>query len=106
MSDISEPYYAQALERAKELLRRLSFRRARADRAVFRPEGKSDADREAVLADLRDFCGARKSHFSSDPYVSARNVGRWEVWLRIQQHLGLDESDVQRLKAVEVDNEY
>lgn len=44
---------------------------------------------EMVLEDLAKFCRANETTFSADPRVSAMLEGRREVWLRIQQHLGL-----------------
>jgi hypothetical protein len=61
-----------------------------------------DRDAEIVLADLRDFCCANSTTFSPDPYVAARRQGRREAWLRISQHLNLDEARIQKL--VELDD--
>jgi hypothetical protein len=58
--------------------------------------------REIVLADLRDFCFGNSTTFHADPYVAARRQGRREAWLRISQHLNLDEERVQKL--VELDD--
>jgi hypothetical protein len=44
-----------------------------------------------VLNDLAAFCRANKSTFHEDPRAHAVLEGRREVWLRIQQHLQLDE---------------
>jgi hypothetical protein len=55
-----------------------------------------------VLADLRDFCCGNATTFSRRPYVAARRQGRREAWLRITQHLNLDEERVQKL--VELDD--
>lgn len=82
--------------------RHMAILRARAYRAVLMPGGALDRDREIVLADLRDFCRASSSTFSTDPYAAARLAGRREAWLRISQHLNLDEAAV--LKLVEVDD--
>jgi hypothetical protein len=87
---------------AINMMRQLAVLRARSYRAVFAPEGVIDRDREIVLADLRDFCRAGTTTFSNDPYVAARLAGRREAWLRIQQHLNLDEEKVQKL--VELDD--
>jgi hypothetical protein len=83
-------------------LRRLTILRARSYRAVFMPEGVIDRDREIVLADLREFGCALRTTFSADPYEAARRQGRREMWLRISQHLTLDEDRVQKL--VEIDD--
>jgi hypothetical protein len=74
----------------------------RSYRRVFAADGKFNADQEIVLADLRDFCRAQTTTFSADPYVAARLQGRREAWLRISQHLNLDEARVQKL--VELDD--
>lgn len=58
-------------------------------------------DAEIVLADLRDFCGAYRSPFNPDPYVAARNAGRLDVWLRIVNHLHLDEGQVRKLMEMD-----
>lgn len=93
------------LERARQmalnLLRRATILRARSYRAVFAPEGVIDRDHEVVLADLRDFGFANKTTFDADPYVAARRQGRREMWLRISQHLNLDEERVQKLVELE-----
>lgn len=95
-----------AIERARQValnaLRRATMFRARSYRAVFMPEGVIDRDREIVLADLRDLCFANSTTFHADPMVAARRQGRREVWLRISQHLNLDEERVQKL--VELDD--
>lgn len=44
---------------------------------------------EAVLEDLAKFCRANETTFDADARVHAVLEGRREVWLRIQQHLGL-----------------
>jgi hypothetical protein len=94
------------IERARKValnaLRKMAIVRARSYRAVFMPEGVIDRDREIVLADLRDFCCANQSTFHADPHVAARRQGRREAWLRISQHLNLDEERVQKL--VELDD--
>lgn len=87
---------------AVNAMRRMAILRARSYRAVLAPEGIIDRDREIVLADLREFCRANQSTFSAEPAVAARLVGRREVWLRISQHLNLDEAKVQQL--VEIDD--
>ena len=49
---------------------------------------------EEVLADLAKFCRATESAFHPDPRVHAVLEGRREVWLRICQHLRLDEETI------------
>lgn len=92
-------------QRVNDLLRQLSFRRAAAYVAVFQDGNATDRQREGVLADLRDYCFATGSTFDKDPIVAARNAGRREAWLRIAKHLALNDSDAERLIAMEVDNE-
>ena len=58
---------------------------------------------EIALVDLREFCFARKSTFSTDPMKMARFEGRRDVFLRIQDFLNLDERQVQQL--MEIDDE-
>jgi hypothetical protein len=84
-------------------LRILAIRRSRHYRRVFLPNGEITRDTEIVLADLRDFGFANKSTFHTDPIEAARRQGRREMWLRISQHLNLDEERVQKL--VELDDE-
>jgi hypothetical protein len=44
---------------------------------------------QEVLLDLAKFCRADRTTFNADPRIHAALEGRREVWLRIQQHLGL-----------------
>ena len=94
------------MERARQMalaaLRRTALLRSRSYKRVFMPEGEVDRDREVVLADLREFCRATTSTFSPDPYAAARLAGRREAWLRIMQHLTLDEERIR--KFVELDD--
>lgn len=92
----------RALQLAMKARRRMAMWRARSYRAVFQPEGVIDRDREIVLADLRDFCCANRTTFSTDPHEASRLQGRREAWLRIVQHLTLDEAAI--IKLVEVDD--
>lgn len=43
----------------------------------------------AVMEDLFKFCRAGESTFHPDARIAANLDGRREVWLRIQNHLGL-----------------
>lgn len=52
---------------------------------------------QKVLADLAKFCRAHESTFHSDARVHAVAEGRREVWLRIQQHLQLDDQTLWRV---------
>lgn len=47
-----------------------------------------------VMKDLAKFCLANTSCFVADPRVHAFNEGKRAVWLRIQQHLHLEEDDL------------
>lgn len=67
--------------------RRLAYLR------TFHPE---DADNQAVLADLAIFCRAEESTFHPDPRIAAQLDGRREVYLRIKQHLTLNEEHLWR----------
>lgn len=59
-----------------------------------------DSDQVAIiLEDLAKFCRAHSSTFHPDPRVHAALEGRREVWLRIQQHLQLDDETLWRLKT-------
>ena len=93
----------QAREQMLNMLRQLAIVRARHYKRLFRPDSGMSRDAEIVLADLRTFCFAEKTTFSMDTHRAARDAGRREVWLRIVQHLDLDESQVRKL--MEVDSE-
>jgi hypothetical protein len=98
-----DPMFDRAQKIAINALRRMALLRARSYRAVFKTEGGIfDRDREVVLADLRDFLFANKTTFHADPHEAGRRQGRREAWLRISQHLNLDEERVQKL--VELDD--
>lgn len=93
---------ARAQRLAVNALRRVAVFRSRSYKRVFMPEGAIARDAEIVLADLRNFGRGNQSTFSLDPYNAARLAGRREMWLRISQHLNLDEEQVQKL--VEIDD--
>lgn len=78
------------LEKAKQFLRS----RALAYRNVFLNHG---IDTDIVLLDLAKFCRAHKSTFHPEPSMSDRLDGRREVWLRIQQHLRLNDHQLWEL---------
>ena len=44
---------------------------------------------QEVLVDLAKFCRANQTCYDPDARIHAALEGRREVWLRIQQHLGL-----------------
>lgn len=77
-------------ERAKRIL--LQGRKGAYCR-VFNGEG----DAKAVLKDLARFCRAHATTFHPDPRAHAVAEGRREVWLRIAQHLQLDEDQLWEL---------
>ena len=64
--------------------------RVRAYRATF---DKAQRNVQIVLADLAQFCRAAESTFDTDSHVAAGLAGRREVWLRIAQHLNLQEEE-------------
>jgi hypothetical protein len=68
-------------------------RRMQAYRDVF--EGPNA---KIVLADLARFCRATESTFHPEPAAANRLDGRREVWLRINEHLHLDENELWQLK--------
>lgn len=54
---------------------------------------------EVVLKDLARFCRGHESTFHADPRAHALAEGRREVWLRISQHLQLNEQQLWELYA-------
>ena len=69
-------------------------------RAVFRPSRSTDV----VLADLQRFCFGNaptikyNAQGAVDPLASAVAAARQEVWLRIINHLHLDDAHLLKLK--------
>ena len=57
---------------------------------------------EKVLADLAKFCRANETTFHPDPRVHAALEGRREVWIRISQHLNLDDQTLWRVYGAPV----
>jgi hypothetical protein len=107
-----DPFIQRAQQLALNMLRRAGVRRAASYKRVFAlalPPGADPAtiararDVEIVLADLRDQAFAQKSTFHADPYEAAKRQGKREIWLRIVQHLNLDEERVQKLVELEDD---
>lgn len=76
-------------------------------RAVFQP---GNASAEAVLADLQRFCfgNAPTIRYSNqgaiDPLATTAAAARQEVWLRIINHLHIDDAQLLRLKEEANDN--
>ena len=61
---------------------------------------------ERVEDDLRIRCGADKTSFDVDPYVTAFNEGRRFVWLQIQGRKNMTDEYIRRLVTPsEVENE-
>lgn len=52
---------------------------------------------EEVLRDLAKFCRAHTTTFHADARLAAQLDGRREVWLRIQQHIQLNDDQLWRL---------
>lgn len=77
--------------------RRALKAKEQAYRAVFRGQDKTlHESAKTVLADLRIFCNGTKSPFNKDPYETARNVGKQEVFQRIMNFLEIDYSEFYR----------
>jgi hypothetical protein len=80
-------------------LRRRALERRNAWQRLFLGEdGELTSDAEIILKDLAKFCRAHRSTavFSMtrgtlDPLASAKADGRREVWLRIVEHIHLDD---------------
>lgn len=53
-----------------------------------------------VLTDLARFCRAHDSTFHPDARVHAALEGRREVWLRIQEYLGLSTDEILELHRI------
>lgn len=89
---------SELVQRTKEFL----FSRRTAYCRVFSVENR---DAQLVLADLAKFCRAHVSTVGVsrdgqvDPLLSARLDGRREVWLRLQQHIHLDDETLYLLYA-------
>lgn len=74
-----------------ELLQKAKLFLVGRKQAYQRRLGGVDVDTRIVMQDLAKFCRAHEPTFHPDPRVHALLEGRREVWLRIQQHLELDE---------------
>lgn len=74
-----------------ESIRRLIGSRAYAYKVTF---NKESAWAHIVLRDLAQFCRAHKTTFHEDPRMQAVLEGRREVFLRIQEHLQLTETQI------------
>lgn len=68
-------------------------------RAYLRVFDPGNRDAQAVLADLAKFCKATETVVPQpmDPHAMAYLAGRRDVFLRIQQHLRLDDETLWRL---------
>ena len=87
-----------------KIVDRLNKRRG-AYRAVFlQQDGQASAMAREVLKDLRRFCHADRPTYrvggngQLDPIASAVAEGRREVWLRIIEHLHLDDRFIVNLR--------
>jgi hypothetical protein len=60
---------------------------------------KDDRFANIVLADLARFCRAGETPYHTDQRMTDILIGRREVWLRIAQHLNMDESELYDLLA-------
>lgn len=55
---------------------------------------------QEVLKDLAKFCRAHQSTFNIDPRLAANLDGRREVWLRIQNYLQLEITEIYKLHNI------
>ena len=83
------------------MLRKVFLKRQDAYKSVFNtPKGK------IVLADLVSFCSVNQPTFSPDnQYVSAFREGRREVFLRINEYLHKDHSEIINLVEKDIYND-
>ena len=92
--------------------RRIRGRRIAWQRALLDDDGRPTRDAELMLKDLARFCRAHRStaayshvRGTLDALASARLDGRREVWLRIVEHLHLDERFLVNLREGVNDDE-
>lgn len=92
-------FYHRARRAGANLLRRKHESRRYHYRQVFcGDDGAPTPSATQVLADLRRFCKATdSSHVPGDPYSTAVNEGRREVWNWIQGYLNLSDEQIARL---------
>ncbi len=83
---------------------RIRFFRKRAFQRALDTEGPNGEAVERFLAWMRDYCFAQKSTAGATPEETARNNGRREVWLAINDVLNFDEQEVR--KFVETHEEF
>ena len=83
-------------KRKSEFTRELQAKRL----AYHRVFDKGNVFTEEVMRDLAVFCRAHKSTFHVDARAHAVLEGRREVWLRIQEFLGLSIEDIYKLRVV------
>lgn len=78
----------------KDAYTKLQKQKETAYRAIFSKEnGELQPMAQVVMTDLRLYCNATKSSFSSDIAEMARNEGRREVFNRIMSFLKVDYED-------------
>jgi len=88
MKTISSPAPEGSNEvRAVDVIRR----RKAAFRETF---DENNLSNQMVMEDLARFCRAGQTTFHADARIDALLQGRKEVWLRIANHLGLDETEL------------
>lgn len=97
---------------ARWLYNKIFSRRLAWQRLLLRDKDSLTPDAEIVLKDLARFCRAHRStavysqvRGTLDPLASARLDGRREVWLRIVEHLHLDDRFLVNLREGVTDNE-
>lgn len=57
--------------------------------------GKPIGDDLAIVhADMKMFCRGGTTPWDADPRIHALITGRYEVWLRIQQHVTMSEAEL------------
>lgn len=94
------PSILHAQELAQRFMSGLRTRRRSAFIEVFGGTAESRTPaQDIVLGDLRDFCRARETTFDPDPRIHALLEGRREVWLRIANHLSIDEATMAALDS-------
>lgn len=75
-------------------VRELMEKRRRAYVAVLRDGNAEQYQRDIVMADIQMFCRGGVSVFHENSRTHAYLSGRQELWLRIQDHLGLPLDDL------------
>lgn len=99
-----------AAARTRDRLRVILLRRSSYRALFLHPQGGLAPASEIVLADLRRVCCTDRPTTvvdrdgRVDPIATARNEGKREIWIRVQQALHLDDAKIMSLMdAAEVD---